>query len=400
MPGRRIAGFISAFYNPLQVPNAPTIGTATGGDTQASVEFTAPSNIGGAAITAYYAVSNTGISASNTSSPINVAGLINGTSYSFTVWALNAFGPSPHSAASGSVTPAPPYAFWFGGSTGGNVIDRVAVSSLSNATDFADFGTGLPTASTAAGGSNIRAVLASNNIVSNAIQYFTYAAGGVTVSFGNLTASIAAMAGCSNNIRAVFAGGDNGSTSSVATMNYVAIATTGNATSFGNLSVARGWAQGCATSIRGVFGGGNDFASGTYYNIIDYITIATTGNATDFGDLTVERERISSCSNATRGIWAGGRTTGGTRVNIIDYVTMASTGNATDFGDMLYAAQGMAASCNATRGLIAGGQAPGGFNNINYITIDSAGNAIDFGDLSVAHAGFCATCDGNPAQQP
>jgi len=401
MPLRPPAGYIYPGYDPLQVPNAPTIGTATGGDAQASVAFTAPSNVGGSAISAYYAVSNPDrITASGASSPVTVTGLTNGTAYTFQVWALNTFGPSPFSAASGSVTPAPPYAFWFGGSTGGNVIDRVAVTSLSNAIDFADFGTGLPTASTAAGGSNTRAVLAANNTTSNVIQYFTYAAGGVTADFGDLTALIAAMAGCSNNTRAVFAGGDNGSTASVATMNYVTIATTGNAISFGNLSVARGWAQGCATSTRGVFGGGNDFASGAYYNILDYITIATTGNAIDFGDLTVERERISSCSNATRGIWAGGRTTGGTRVNVIDYVTMASTGNATDFGDMLYAAQGMAAACTATRGLIAGGQTTVGFNNINYITIDSAGNAIDFGDLSRTHAGFCATCDGNPAQQP
>lgn len=106
MPLRPPAGFISAFYDPLKVPNAPTIGTATGGNTQASVTFTAPTNVGGSAISAYYAVSNPGqITGTAASSPITVTGLTNGTAYTFTVWALNTYGPSPYSAASGSVTP-------------------------------------------------------------------------------------------------------------------------------------------------------------------------------------------------------------------------------------------------------------------------------------------------------
>jgi hypothetical protein len=42
-------------------------------------------------------------------SPVTVTGLTNGTNYTFTVWALNSFGPSAYSAASGSVTPSFPY---------------------------------------------------------------------------------------------------------------------------------------------------------------------------------------------------------------------------------------------------------------------------------------------------
>jgi hypothetical protein len=110
MPLRPPAGFVSSFYDPLKNPNAPTVGTASAGDTQASVTFTAPSNVGGSAITNYYAVSNPGqITASSVTSPVTVTGLTNGTNYTFTVWALNSFGPSAYSAASGSVTPSPPY---------------------------------------------------------------------------------------------------------------------------------------------------------------------------------------------------------------------------------------------------------------------------------------------------
>ena len=100
------AGFISAFYDPLRNPNAPTIGTATGGNATASVAFTPPSNVGGSAISGYGAISTPGdVTASAASSPISVTGLTNDTAYTFRVWANNTYGPSAFSAASNSVTP-------------------------------------------------------------------------------------------------------------------------------------------------------------------------------------------------------------------------------------------------------------------------------------------------------
>lgn len=106
MSNRYLAGFISATYNPLLVANAPTIGTATAGDTSASVTFTAPANVGGGAITGYTVVSTpSGITGTGTSSPIVLTGLTNGTAYTFKVFANNAYGPSPLSAASNSATP-------------------------------------------------------------------------------------------------------------------------------------------------------------------------------------------------------------------------------------------------------------------------------------------------------
>ncbi len=88
------------------VAGAPTIGTATAGDGQASVIFTAPSSNGGSAITGYTVTSNPGnISAPGTESPITVSGLTNGTSYTFSVTATNGAGTSAASAASNSVIP-------------------------------------------------------------------------------------------------------------------------------------------------------------------------------------------------------------------------------------------------------------------------------------------------------
>jgi len=120
MSMRYPAGFISAFYDPLKNPNAPTIGTATAGNAQISVAFTAPSNVGGSAITSYIVTARrtsdgTLTNASGASSPVVVTGLVNGAAYTATVVAVNSYGPSAPSAASNSVTPAIPIGAAFGG---------------------------------------------------------------------------------------------------------------------------------------------------------------------------------------------------------------------------------------------------------------------------------------------
>ena len=106
MSNRYQGGFITASYNGLKAPDAPTIGTATPGDASAFVVFTAPSDVGGGAITGYTAISSPGgFIGTGTSSPITVSGLSNGTAYTFTVFANNVYGNSPASAASNSTTP-------------------------------------------------------------------------------------------------------------------------------------------------------------------------------------------------------------------------------------------------------------------------------------------------------
>jgi hypothetical protein len=87
-------------------PGAPTVGVATAGNTQASVVFTAPAVTGGAAITGYTVTSSPGgLTGTGASSPIVVAGLTNGTAYTFTVTATNSAGTGSASAASNPVTP-------------------------------------------------------------------------------------------------------------------------------------------------------------------------------------------------------------------------------------------------------------------------------------------------------
>lgn len=91
------------------IPGPPTIGTATAGDGQASVTFSAPGSNGGSAITIYTATANPNGATGNCAGPaactITVTGLNNGTPYTFTVTATNAIGTSAASGISGSATP-------------------------------------------------------------------------------------------------------------------------------------------------------------------------------------------------------------------------------------------------------------------------------------------------------
>ncbi|WP_458127448.1 Ig-like domain-containing protein [Shewanella algae] len=97
---------IQSFTVNAVVPGAPIIGTASALDGQAVVNFSAPASDGGSAITSYQVTSSPGgITASGANSPIGIAGLTNGTSYTFTVQAINAVGTSSPSAPSNSVVP-------------------------------------------------------------------------------------------------------------------------------------------------------------------------------------------------------------------------------------------------------------------------------------------------------
>ncbi len=116
------------------VPGAPVIGTASAGNAQATVSFTAPASNGGSAITSYTVTSSPGgITATGAASPITVTGLTNGTAYTFTVTASNAVGPSAASGASNSVMPtaAEPVPTSDGGGGGGGSTSASMLLALS-----------------------------------------------------------------------------------------------------------------------------------------------------------------------------------------------------------------------------------------------------------------------------
>jgi len=389
MPLRPPSGFISAFYDPLNNPNAPTIGTATGGDASASVAFTPPANVGGSAITGYGAISTPGdVTATAASSPVTVSGLTNGTAYTFAVWALNSYGPSPYSAASGSVTPQDTSnrAIYSGGNNGSNdvnVIQYFNITTTGNATDFGDLVAALDRIAACA--SATRGLTGGGGV--NSIDYITIATLGNAQDFGDLLAANTAPTALSSSTRGVFAGGEASGFFNV--IQYLTIATLGNATDFGDLLFGTSFCSSCASTTRGVvFSGDRTFSADR--NVIQYITIATTGNAIDFGDLPEPPygyDKAAACSNSTRGLIAGSNN------NAINYITIATTGNAADFGDLTFAGsyQQLAACANTTRATFGGGQQTSTqVNVISYVTIASLGNAVDFGDLLFANFALAA----------
>ena len=98
----------SAAVTTPNVPGAPTGVTATAGNAQASVTWTAPASNGGSAITGYTVTAAPGGASATTSGALTavIPGLTNGTAYTFTVVATSAVGSSVASAASAPVTPA------------------------------------------------------------------------------------------------------------------------------------------------------------------------------------------------------------------------------------------------------------------------------------------------------
>ena len=317
-----------------------------------------------------------------TASPVTVTGLTNGTSYTFNVWAINPFGWSSPSDASGSVSPVAPTAL-FGGGNGSKTIHKIIIPSLGNATDFGDL-TAIGANNywgAAAIGNEARAIWAGGLSI-NTIQFVTFSSGGDASDFGDIAANNYFTTGTGNTTRGLVIGGvpDNINGTRI---QYITIASAGNSTDFGDLSARAGYLGSASSSTRSVkFGGDGDGISE-----IEYVTIASTGDATDFGDPTGNRYACSSCSSATRAVTGGGQ--GG--ANIMDYVTIASTGNATDFGDMVVnRSQVYGAASSSTRGIFGGGGSPA-LAAIDYFEIATTGNASDFGDLVAATTYISAT---------
>jgi hypothetical protein len=124
-----LSGTVSA--TPITVPAAPVNLLATAGNGSVTVSFAPPENNGGSIITGYEVTSSPGgYTATGSGSPIIVSGLTNGTSYTFTVKAINAAGSSEPSVPSNSTVPQAPLPGGGGGGGGGGLSGDTVVDSL------------------------------------------------------------------------------------------------------------------------------------------------------------------------------------------------------------------------------------------------------------------------------
>jgi hypothetical protein len=235
----------------------------------------------------------------------------------------------------------------YGTGNNSNIIDYVTIASAGNATDFGDLTVGRQRVSGLS--SSTRGVFAGGQ-GQNVIDYITIASTGNATDFGDMPVDYNwnATGTCSSPTRGIIAGGFvqnfaetiNGN---VNTINYITIATTGNAATFGDLTITMAFLAGCSSATRGVFAG----QAGS--TVISYVTIATLGNAVSFGNLTAAAAfGVAGCSSSTRGVFGGGAFT---NTNVMQYVTIATTGNATYFGDLTAAQGGLAACSNAHGGI-------------------------------------------------
>jgi hypothetical protein len=185
---------LNAITEIMDVPDTPSIGTATVSGLSASVTFTAPVT-GGTATT--YTVTSTpsSITGTGASSPITVSGLADGTSYTFKVKGTNATGVvGPESSASNSITAADPLA---------GAYFSLATTTLASAASTITF-TGIPSGykylqlrcfarTTAAVDNDTASITFNSNSSANYSGHNLRGNGGVTASDGAASQTSAAI---------------------------------------------------------------------------------------------------------------------------------------------------------------------------------------------------------------
>ena len=219
--------------------------------------------------------------------------------------------------------------------SGGPFVDTMEYVTFSSGGGVADFGTdnGISQDSSAASADGVRGIFGNGTGYDAVIQSINIASTGDSSTFGTLTSGryMGGGAGGASPTRGFFFGGlISGQPAGEKIIETVTFASGGESTKFGELTVGRRAIAAVTNSTRAVSCSGDSPAT----NTMDYITMASEGNATDFGDIANQAHGYGAGgSNATRGVITG---CSPSNANRIDYITIATTGNATDFGDTTY----------------------------------------------------------------
>lgn len=260
----KIAGFIFPGYDPLQVPNPPTI-TNTPGNTSPDVEFTAPTVTGGAAITSYIATATktsdgSSVAVTTATSPASFSGL-DEAEYTFAVFAVNIYGPSGTSNThTATLTTAGQTAYTTAGTytyivpSGVTSISLVAVGGGGGANTYPNSGSRTGGSGGGGGGLGYK-----NNLSVTALQSYTVVVGdGGRGAYGGGSSTDPNVIGNYNQA-------ENGASSS---FNGVAYATGGEGGGNGSSGQYYGGAGGSNTASAD--GGGTGGTGGSNSNVQSY----------------------------------------------------------------------------------------------------------------------------------
>ena len=167
------------------------------------------------------------------------------------------------------------------------------------------------------------------------IHYVEIGTLGDSLDFGDLTSSNMIKSCCASPTRAFCLGGFNPSNDLKLNheINMVTVSSKGNAVRFGDPVQQSYGMAGCSNNVRAIFAGGYFSPHLSQSTKIQYFTMASEGNATVFGDLIIGSDNPAGNSNQARGVISGGYISP-TGTNRMEFVTIASTVNAQDFGDL------------------------------------------------------------------
>ena len=350
---------------------APTIGTATAGNANASVTFTAPS-FSKLPITSYTITSNPGgFTGTGSSSPITVSGLTNGTAYTFTVTATHANGVSSASSASNSITPiAPKFGYYAGGirPKGGtpysSTITKFSMeaetsSNLSatlTATTYGLNGSGMANSGTAGyfGGG----IDASAGTAVSRIDKVTFVNDSKSTLAAALLNTKAYMTGLANSGTAgFFYGGKQGSTF-IYDRDRVIFSNDSRSSATDYLSTPAFHSGFANSGTAGYLAGGND-NNNSYWSVSTIFKITFSSDARSTLGATLTQKTFSAtgfANSGTAGYSAGGGDNNGSYLAVLDKITFSNDSKSTLASTLSVARTSLSSFANSgTAGYIFGG---------------------------------------------
>jgi hypothetical protein len=376
------------------VPDAPTIGTATDTSdytsTKISLTFSAAAT--GGPVTTFTATSTPGsITGTSASSPITVSGLSSGTAYTFTVKGTNSTATGAESAASSSITPLQPTknGYFVGGQNSGTTIDKIAFSNDSRTTLAAQlspsrgYSAGFANSGTAGyvvGGtegpdySTISKLVFATDTISN-------------LGTGAVGTYIKAVSGMANSGTAGYWGGGNAPGGVTSNIGKLLFSNDSNSVITAKLTQAKAYVMAFANSgTAGYFANGANSGSLQWYTTIDKITFSNDtvssagggnlGTYTDFGT-AFANSGTAGYMTATSGSAASG-------TSQIEKLVFSNDSKSIIAATLSEARSASGSFANSgTAGYLGGGASTGSKTTINKLTFSNDTRSVITDTISV-----------------